>query len=99
MMHGRETSGPAIVAGKSANAAGQPDGEPMEPRAGAKGNPGQAGTHRTPRRASVSPGLDRVRPAARDRPNLALRALCRHHPRWEPGAGMPHAGFCAGGMW
>ena len=19
------------------------------------------------------------------------------HPRWEPGAGMPHAGFCAGG--
>jgi group II intron reverse transcriptase/maturase len=20
------------------------------------------------------------------------------HPRWEPGAGMPHAGFCAGGM-
>jgi RNA-directed DNA polymerase len=21
----------------------------------------------------------------------------RHHPRWEPGAGKPHAGFCAGG--
>ena len=20
------------------------------------------------------------------------------HPRWEPGAGMPHAGFCAGGV-
>jgi len=21
------------------------------------------------------------------------------HPRWEPGAGMPHAGICAGGAW
>ncbi len=21
------------------------------------------------------------------------------HPRWEPGAGIPHAGICAGGAW
>jgi hypothetical protein len=21
------------------------------------------------------------------------------HPRWEPGAGIPPAGFCAGGVW
>lgn len=25
------------------------------------------------------------------------RRFYRHHPRWEPGAVVPHAGFCAGG--
>jgi RNA-directed DNA polymerase len=25
------------------------------------------------------------------------RRFAANHPRWEPGAGMPHAGFCAGG--
>lgn len=66
MMHGREKSDLAIVAAKPTNAAGSPAGEAVEPRAGAKGNAGQAGTHRTPSRASVSPGLERVRQAARD---------------------------------
>ena len=78
MMHGREKSDPAVVAGKSANAVGQPTAEPMEPRAGAEGNAGQADTHRTPRRASVSPGLDRVRQAARERPKKKLTALLHH---------------------
>ena len=78
MMYGREKSGSAIVAGKSVNAAGQPAAEAMEPRAGAKGNVGQAGTHRTPRRASVSPGLDRVRQAAKERPQEKFTALLHH---------------------
>jgi len=78
MMYGREKSDPAIVAGKSANVGGQPAAEPMEPRAGAKGNAGQAGTHRTPRRASVSPGLDRVRQTAREKPKEKFTALLHH---------------------
>jgi RNA-directed DNA polymerase len=78
MMHGREKSGPAIVAGKSANAGGPPAAESMEPRAGAEGNADQAGTHRTPRRASVSPGLDRVRQTAREKPKEKFTALLHH---------------------
>jgi RNA-directed DNA polymerase len=27
------------------------------------------------------------------------RRFAVRHPRWEPGAGMPHAGICAGGAW
>jgi hypothetical protein len=38
MMNGREKSDPAVVAVKSANEAGQPGEEWMEPRVGAKGN-------------------------------------------------------------
>ncbi len=64
-MHGREKSDPSIVAGKPANGVGQPRSEPAEPREGAEENTGRANTRRTPRRASVSPGLDRVRTAAR----------------------------------
>jgi len=78
MMHGQEKSGPVVVAGKSANAVGQPAAASMEPRAGAKGNAGQAGTHRTPRRESVSPGLDRVRQAARERSTEKFTALLHH---------------------
>ena len=38
MMHDREKSDPAIVAGKPTNKAGRPAAESVEPRAGAKGN-------------------------------------------------------------
>jgi len=65
MMHDGEKSDPAIVAVKRANGAGQPAAEPVEPRAGAEGNAGQNGMHRTPRRESMSHGLDRVRLAAK----------------------------------
>ena len=41
MMNGPEKSDPAIVAGKSANKAEQSAAEPMEQRAGTKGNAGQ----------------------------------------------------------
>ncbi len=78
MMHGREKSDPAIVATKPTNAAGQPAAEPVERRAGTKGNAGRTGMHRTPCRESVSPGLARVRQAARDRPTEKFTALLHH---------------------
>ena len=46
MTHGREKSGPAVVAVKPANEAEQFAAEPGEPRAGAKGNAGQHSTRR-----------------------------------------------------
>ena len=67
MMNGLEKSDPAIVAMKPANKAGQPVAERVEPRAGAKGNTDQPRTRRTQSRDSVSPGLARVRDAARQR--------------------------------
>ena len=66
MMHGHEKSDPAIVAVKPANkaeqsaversAAEQTAAEPVEPRAGTKGNAGQQSTCRTQSRASLSAG-------------------------------------------
>ena len=57
MMHGPEKSDPVIVAGKPANKAEQPPAarsagepnaaEPVERRAGTKGNAHQQSTHRT----------------------------------------------------
>ena len=47
MMHGREKSDPAIVAGKPTNKAGATAAEPVEPRVGAKGNVDQQSTYRT----------------------------------------------------
>src|SRR2546430_7543374 len=60
-MHGREKSDSAIVAGKPTNKAGRPAAEPVERRAGAKGNASQQSTHRTQRRVRVSQALERVR--------------------------------------
>ena len=67
MMHGREKSDPAIVAAKPTNKAGQPAAEPVEPRAGTKGNAGQQSTRRAQDRESVSQALERIRQAARQR--------------------------------
>jgi hypothetical protein len=47
MMHGREKSDSAIVAGKPTNNAVPTAAEPVERRAGAKGNAHQQSTHRT----------------------------------------------------
>jgi hypothetical protein len=47
MMHEREKSDPEIVAGKPTNKAGATAAEPVEPRAGTKGNAGQQSTLRT----------------------------------------------------
>ena len=101
MMNGPEKSDSAIVAMKPANKAEGPPAarpaeekhaaEPVERRAGTKGNAGQQSTCRTQRRASVSQEPERIRQEASDRPAVT-------HPRWEPYAGKPHVRFCAGGV-
>jgi hypothetical protein len=65
MMHGGGKSDPAIVARKPANNAEQSAAEPVERRAGTKGNANQHDTHRTPSRASVTQGLERIRLTAK----------------------------------
>ena len=81
MMHGREKSDLAIVAMKPANKANEPTAEastgasaaePVERRAGAKGNAHQQSTHWTQSQARVSQALERIR-----------QAIAVIHPRWE----------------
>src|ERR1700752_3278080 len=67
MMHGREKSDSAIVAVKPTNKAVPTAAEPVEPRAGAKGNARQQSTHRTQGRERVTQALESVRQAARQR--------------------------------
>jgi RNA-directed DNA polymerase len=78
MMYGVEKSDSAIRATKPANKAGQRAAEWAEQRAETEGNTGQPRTQRTQRRASVSPGLDRVRSAARQRKKEKFTALLHH---------------------
>jgi hypothetical protein len=78
MMHGDEKSDPAVVAGKRANEAVSAAEEPVEPRAGAKGNAGGQSTHRPQGRASVSQALERVRTKARERKDETFTALLHH---------------------
>jgi RNA-directed DNA polymerase len=78
MMYGPEKSHSAIVAMKPANNAASATAEWAEQRAGTKGNAEQSSTQRTQRRASVSPGLDRVRNAARQRKKEKFTALLHH---------------------
>jgi|SRR6202035_914770 len=77
MMHGREKSDSAIVAGKPTNKAVPTAAEPVEPRAGAKGNASQQSTHRTQGRERVSQALERVRQAAQ-RKKEKFTALLHH---------------------
>src|SRR5438477_9755112 len=94
MMHGDEKSDLAIVAMKPANKAEQPTAEasagevaaePVERRAGTKGNAGQQSTCRAQNRISVSQALERI------------RQFAVTHPRWEPYAGKPPVRFCGRG--
>jgi RNA-directed DNA polymerase len=78
MMHDREKSDPAIVAGKPTNKAGQPAAESAEPRAGAEGNASRQNTHRALDRERVSQALERVRQAARQRRKEKFTALLHH---------------------
>jgi RNA-directed DNA polymerase len=78
MMHGPQKSDSAIVAGKPANKVASAAAEWVEPRAGTKGNASQPGTCRTQRRVSVTPGLERVRQAARQRKKERFTALLHH---------------------
>jgi hypothetical protein len=88
MMHGPEKSDLVIVAMKPANKAKEPTAEasaranaaePVERRAGAKGNAHRQSTHWTQRQARVSQALAHIR-----------QAFAVTHPRWEPYAGKPH---------
>jgi RNA-directed DNA polymerase len=88
MMHGHEKSDSAIVAVKLANnaegpSAARPAGEPhaaepVEQRAGTKGNAGQQSTRRTQSRESVSQALERIRRVARERKEERFTALFHH---------------------
>ncbi len=84
MMHGREKSDPAIVAGKPTNKAERSVAEPAERRVGAKGNANQQSTDRAQNRASVSQALERIRKAA-------TAASPLYTPRRELCAGIPLA--------
>ena len=87
MMHGHEKSDPVIVAMKPANKAEQPTveasagasaAEPVEQRAGTKGNAGQQSTLRTQSRTNVSQAQERIRKAARERKKEKFTALFHH---------------------
>src|ERR1700761_7615434 len=87
MMNGPEKSDPAIVATKLVNKA-EPSAErsagetyaaePVERRAGTKGNAGQQSTRRTQSRGSVSQALERIRKVARERNKEKFTALLHH---------------------
>jgi group II intron reverse transcriptase/maturase len=77
-MHEREKSDLAIVAAKPANKLARASAELAEPRAGAEENAEQDGTHRTPSRASMSHGLERVRQTARGLKKEKFTALLHH---------------------
>jgi RNA-directed DNA polymerase len=78
MTHGREKSDLAIVAMKPTNKAGRLAAEPVERRAGAKGNADQQSTRRAQDRESVSQALGRVRQTARQRTKERFTALFHH---------------------
>ena len=87
-MNGPEKSDPAIVAMKPANKAEGPStaravgepyaAEPVERRAGTKGNAGQQSTRRTQSRESVSQALERTREVAKERKKEKFTALLHH---------------------
>ena len=88
MMHGHEKSDSVIVAAKPANKAAHPAAEkssvgpaaaePVEPRAGTKGNADQQSTYRAQSRISVSQALERIRQVAKARKKERFTALFHH---------------------
>ena len=78
MMHGREKSDEAVVAGKPANKAERSAAELVEPRAEAEGNASQQSTHRTQSRESVTQALERIRQRAREKGKEKFTALLHH---------------------
>ena len=91
MMHDREKSDSAIVAGKPTNKAVLTAAEPVEPRVEAKGNASQQSTRRTQSRVSVSHALERIRQTVTEKRFAVI------YPRWEPSARIGPARICAGG--
>jgi hypothetical protein len=85
MMHGREKSDSAIVAEKPTNKVVPATAEPVEPRAGAKGNASQQSTLRTQCRKCVSQALERIRQVRRHSPKVG--AVCGNSARTDLGGG------------
>jgi hypothetical protein len=83
MMYERGKSDPAVVAAKRANKAERSVAEPVEPRAGTKGNADQQHTGRTQSRETVSPALARIRLTAKnsDSPSLTRGRSCMRESR------------------
>jgi hypothetical protein len=84
MMYGREKSDSAIVAGKPTNNAVLTTAEPVERRAGAKGNASQQSTDRAQNRANRVTGAGAHTVSCDQGPTVT-------HPRREPCAGIPLA--------
>lgn len=78
MTHDPEKSGAFVVAEKLPNAAARAGEEAVEPRKAAEGNTSQTSMHRAQDRASMSPGLERVRRAARERKEERFTTLLHH---------------------
>ena len=85
MMHGREKSDSTIVSGKPTNKAVPTAAEPVERRAGAKGNASQQSTLRTQCRIRVSQALERIQQARRHTPKVG--AVCGNSARTDLGGG------------
>ena len=103
MMHAREKSDSAIVAGKPTNKAERSATEPVEPRAETKGNANQHRTRRAQDRESVSQALERIRQAAKQRKkeknasSLAQPAIRRQAPEVRAVCIKVHVRISAGG--
>ena len=78
MMNGVEKSDPAVVAMKPANKGPAGPAEPVERRAGPKGNPEGQSSCRAQKRGSESQAADRVRQAAMRNPGERLVTLLHH---------------------
>lgn len=78
MMNGSQKSDPRVVAQKPSNKPSQAGAETVERRQGAEGNRVKPSMCRTRCRASMSPGLDRVREAAKARKKERFTALLHH---------------------
>jgi retron-type reverse transcriptase len=77
-MYERGKSDTAIVARKPTNKADSSAAEPVERRAGTKGNADQQNTRRTQDRERVSQALERIRQAARQRRKEQFTTLLHH---------------------
>ena len=78
MMNECGKSASAIVATKPTNKAGRPAAEPVERRAGTKGNADQQNTRRAQDRESVASALGRIREVARQRKKERFTSLFHH---------------------
>jgi hypothetical protein len=112
MMHGRGKSDSAIVAVKPANKAEPPTAEPsvvmtaaaepVERRAGTKGNADWQSTHQTQRWAGVSQALERIRQAFAvwTRGRSRMRESCTYgSARGVPSNGHPYRNEGASKSW